>query len=65
MQQDLSKLSLVTLRNLFFEETRAFLLAIDTETAEELQVRRERIRAIDKAITERKQKPSVKQSSLF
>lgn len=33
-QNDLSKLSLVALRNLFFEETRAFLLALDKEMAE-------------------------------
>lgn len=64
MQQDLSKLSLTALRNRFFEETRTFLAALDTETAEKLQERRERIRAIDKAIDEKK-KPSFKQPTLF
>jgi len=64
MQQDLSKLSLTALRNLFFEETRIFLAALDSETAEALQTRRERIRAIDKAIDEKK-KSTLKQTSLF
>ena len=60
---DLTKLTIIALRNLFFEETRAFLLAIDTETAEELQLRRERIRATDNAIEQKRTKP--KQTSLF
>jgi hypothetical protein len=54
MQTDLTKLDLVSLRNLFFEETREFLSALDTETFDVLEFRRERIREIDRQIESRK-----------
>ena len=50
----LEKLELRALRDLYAEESRAFLLAIDIESSYELSKRRERIRQIDLAIISKK-----------
>ena len=63
MQPQLSTLSLVDLYNLFFQETRAFLSALDTETADTLQGRREYTKAVEKAIDNKKKSFSIPNSN--
>jgi len=55
---DLKNLDLPELRNLFLKESREFLAALEFETFDQLQLRRERIREIDEEIVKRKLSPS-------
>ena len=55
----LSSLDLVELQNLYFKENRDFLDALDNESSELLQIRRERIRIIDEEIEKRKTEKKI------
>ena len=63
--EDLSKLSLVALRNLLLLELREFIAALDTESSEQLQHRKERIRQIDEEIDKRKKTDKYSGASYY
>lgn len=52
--EDFTKLDLTTLRNLWMEATREYLAALSVESLEQLERRRERIKALDQAIQDKK-----------
>ena len=54
MHNDLQQMDLVAIRNLFLEEMQAFLIALDIESAEQLKIRKQRIRDIDAILEEKK-----------
>jgi hypothetical protein len=47
-------MDLVSIRNLFLQEMQAFLIALDWETTEQLNLRKQRIREIDHILEEKK-----------
>jgi hypothetical protein len=54
MHEELEQMDLVTIRNLFLEEMQAFLIALEVDTPEQLELRKQRIRELDVALEEKK-----------
>ena len=54
MLTDLKSLDLESIRNLFLNETKAYFSAQDYETADELKLRMERIKELEKILEEKK-----------
>ena len=54
MHNDLNQMDLVSIRNLFLEEMQYFLIALEIETPEQLRIRKQRIKEIDKVLEEKK-----------
>jgi hypothetical protein len=54
MKEELERMDLTTIRNLFLQEARHFLIAVDLETREELEQRREKIKLIEEVLEEKK-----------
>ncbi|HEU4470131.1 MAG TPA: hypothetical protein VFR58_03530 [Flavisolibacter sp.] len=61
---ELEQMDLVSIRNLFLQEMREYLAVIDTETPEELSVRKARIRKIDRVLEEKKKNANQKNLDL-
>lgn len=60
MRDELMKMELVEIRNLFLAETKMLLTIIDTETPEGIRERKERIKLIDEVLEEKKKSLSEK-----
>ena len=54
MNKDLNKMDLIAIRNLFIQEMKSFLIALEKETPEEIRIRKQRIKEIDKVLEEKK-----------
>jgi hypothetical protein len=54
--EDFSKYDFVSLRNLYLAEAREYLAALTVETSVQLDARREKLKAIDEAIQQKKPK---------
>jgi hypothetical protein len=64
MLPNLEDLDLPSVRNLFLQEMRAYLIAVDIETPDELAARKERIKIIDKVLEDRKRLSNSKDLDL-
>jgi hypothetical protein len=54
MHEDLNKMDLASIRNLFLEEMQALLFALEVETPEQLNQRKDKIRQIDFILEQKK-----------
>lgn len=54
MLQELQSMDLVSIRNLFLQEMREYLMAVEVETPELLKQRIERIKLIDDVLEKKK-----------
>ena len=54
MNTDLNQMDLIAIRNLFIEEMKSFLAALEFETSDQLRIRKQRIREIDRVLEEKK-----------
>jgi len=54
MKPELDAMEIIAIRDLFLREVRDFLIALDIETEDELNERRQRIKVIDAALEKKK-----------
>lgn len=54
MLDDLNQMDIKSIRKLFIKEMKSYLISLETETSDQIRIRKQRIKEIDRVLEEKK-----------